>query len=130
EATADQTRRDVRAFVSRLRDRTGQHVVLYAGWWLRQTLGVWARHCGCDLLWLAAYTAHPQGYYEPLGFTLDEVPLWQYAGAAAPVDAQLVGFPRETPIGRTDISVELTPGGIDRMRWIDRGADPCEDGPD
>jgi GH25 family lysozyme M1 (1,4-beta-N-acetylmuramidase) len=111
--------RETLAFVEHLRKRTGQEVILYAGGWLRGLLGKRARRLGCDRLWLSAYTPHPQGYFEPMGFELKDVPWWQYAGAdARGVHAKLAGFPRTTPIGNADITVEIVPGGIDAAGWV------------
>lgn len=107
----------VRAFVARIRERTGQPCVLYAGGWLRGVLGRAAAGLGCELLWISAYTARLWPWlFEGMGFTLDRVWAWQYAGLDGHgVHDELAGYPRTTPIGPADINAVI--GGMQRARW-------------
>jgi hypothetical protein len=114
----------VEAFVARVKQRTGREVVLYAGGWLR-SLGLRDRF-GCSRLWLAAYVARlpAEEWAGQLGFGLDELLMWQYAGAAGGrVFSELAGYPRTTPIGDADISALTLSGGVERLRstlWAER----------
>jgi GH25 family lysozyme M1 (1,4-beta-N-acetylmuramidase) len=126
--------RTVEAFVSRVQQRTGRDVVLYAGWWLA-SLGIRERF-GCAWLWYASYTASlARGVYERIGWSRDRLLWWQYCGANAsgPL-AELVGYPHTTPIGNTDISALTMPGGLAALRaglWAERPAPSvCAVGPE
>ena len=116
--------RTVEVFAERVRQQTGREVVLYAGGWLRG-LGLRDR-LGCARLWLAAYVARlpAEEWAGQLGFGVDELLMWQYAGAdARGVHAALAGYPRTTPIGDADISALTMPGGIAALRsrlWAER----------
>jgi GH25 family lysozyme M1 (1,4-beta-N-acetylmuramidase) len=65
------------AWAARVREVTGRRVMLYGRGLLRD-LGIRDR-MGCDLVWCPAYTADlvRHGVEQ---WTLDETPLWQYAG--------------------------------------------------
>jgi GH25 family lysozyme M1 (1,4-beta-N-acetylmuramidase) len=108
-----------RAFVERVKHRTGREVVLYTGGWLR-SLGLRDR-LGCAYLWIAAYTATlPAAWCEQLGFTREMLWGWQYCGGQG---AELTGYPRTTPIGDVDISALTLPGGLAALRaglWAER----------
>ena len=114
----------VRAFVERIRARTGLPTILYAGGWLR---GLGLRSLlGCELLWLAAYTSRlPASWYEhDLGCPLERLWAWQYAGFNGQrMLAELAGYPHTSPIGmQVDISAVVMPGGLAR---VTRAATAC-----
>lgn len=120
-----------RAFIERLRERTGQGTVLYGGGWMRSVAGREAAKVGADGLWLAAYVSEPLDpvYYEGLGFELADLVGWQFLGQSGDgVHTKVTSYPHTTPIGDTDISVEID-GGIERMRWQESGASLCATGP-
>lgn len=125
-ATAARVMATTRAFVGRVRERTGQATILYAGAWARAMLGPRARDLGCDLLWLPAYVARlSPTYFTGLGFRFADLLWWQYCGAdGRGVHAALAGYPRTTPAGPMDISVQIMPGGIERARWAGGCGDP------
>jgi GH25 family lysozyme M1 (1,4-beta-N-acetylmuramidase) len=126
--------RTVEAFVSRVQQRTGRDVVLYAGWWLA-SLGIRERF-GCAWLWYASYTRTlPTAVYERIGWSRDRLLWWQYCGANAqgPL-AELAGYPSTTPLGNVDISALTLPGGLAALRaglWAERPAPSvCAVGPE
>lgn len=99
-----------RAFVARVKQRTGRAVCLYGNGAMRD-LGIRSR-MGCSALWIPRYTETlPAEMYERAGWTLDAVPLWQYCGdgraaihetaGGAPLPSSIPGF------GAVDISVAL-----------------------
>jgi len=97
----------VSAVVTRLRGATGRAPILYGGSLLRD-LGI-VEHMGCAWLWIARYAAKlPVDAYASIGWTLDQVFAWQYAGDG---ESYLAGYPKLSPIGRTDISSVLVGNG-------------------
>lgn len=117
-ATAAQVERSVEAFVTRVRERTGRDVVLYAGQWLAE-LGITSR-MGCSWLFYPSYTERlDRRAYERIGWTTDRLLLWQYAGAdGRGMHARLDGYPRETPVGDADINVLTLQGGLEELQRL------------
>lgn len=120
------------AFVARVHQRIARPVVLYAGWWLA-SLGIRSR-MGCSALWYAAYVAKLEpAVYQRIGWDEASLWAWQYAGGFkdGKPTARRPGYPVESPVGQTDISAVMRPGGLERMRWAERPLPSvCATGPD
>jgi len=92
-----------------LRAKTGRDVTLYGGS-LMYDKGI-TDHMACSRLWIARYMSTlPAVVYQRIGWQLDDVLMWQYAGDKG---GFLDGYPKDSPIGRTDISAMLVAGGGD-----------------
>jgi hypothetical protein len=102
-------------FAQTVRARTGRGVVLYGGSWLAE-LGIRDK-MGCSWLWLPRYTAVlPPESYERIGWALDDLFAWQYAGDGV---GKLDGYPLTSPIGKTDVSaVTMAGGGTKALEWL------------
>jgi GH25 family lysozyme M1 (1,4-beta-N-acetylmuramidase) len=115
-----------RAFVERLRARTGLPTILYTGGWLRSLR--LRSLLGCELLWLAAYTAElPARWYEhDLGCPRDRLWAWQYMGQSGRgALAELAGYPHTSPIGDDlDISAVVMRGGVEHVGVAERTPRP------
>jgi GH25 family lysozyme M1 (1,4-beta-N-acetylmuramidase) len=92
-----------------LRARTGRDVTLYGGS-LMYDKGI-TDHMGCQRLWIARYTQTlPAIVYQRVGWQLEDVVMWQYDGDG---EGYLQGYPKTSPMGKTDISAMLVAGGGD-----------------
>lgn len=93
---------------------TGRRPILYGGNYLAEH-GI-TDHCGCQLLIVARYTATlPRTTYERIGWPLDKLYGWQYAGA--PGGAYLAGYPKVCPMGATDITVLTIANGTNALEY-------------
>jgi len=111
-ATKDQVITCTRAFVDRVKERTGRDVIIYGGT-LMYDLGITDRFGG-SLLWIARYTATlPAVVYERIGWDLGSVFGWQYCGDG---EGYLEGYPVTSPIGAVDITAMVN--GINPDRGI------------
>lgn len=102
----------VSAWVAHVKAQISMDVVLYGGSWLRD-LGIRNR-MGCKYAWVADYNATlPAKQYISIGFSLDQLFAWQYAGlnGDGTVDGKLTKCPLTTPAGNADISVVTLEGG-------------------
>ncbi len=106
EASAEEIVACTTAFADRVRDQTGQQVMLYGNGAMRDK-GITDR-MGCDWLWVPRYTALlPRSIYERAGWGLEAVAMWQYCGDGT---ASLDGYPAQFEgFGAVDISVVLFP---------------------
>lgn len=104
DASAQQIIDCTSAWAERVKERTGQEVMLYGNGAMRDK-SIKDR-MGCDWLWVPRYTATlPREIYERAGWTLDRVAMWQYSGDG---EAALPGYPREVEnFGKVDLSVIL-----------------------
>ncbi|WP_029586865.1 glycoside hydrolase family 25 protein [Bradyrhizobium sp. URHD0069] len=104
DASAQQIIDCTTAWAERVKERSGQEVMLYGNGAMRDK-SINDR-MGCDWLWIPRYTATlPAEMYERAGWTLDRVAMWQYCGDGA---AALPGYPRQIEnFGKVDISVVL-----------------------
>lgn len=104
DASAQEIIDCVSSFAERVKQRTGQEVMLYGNGAMRDK-GINDR-MSCDWMWIPRYTATlPAKMYERAGWTLDRVAMWQYCGDGV---AALEGFPTEIEnFGKVDISVIL-----------------------
>ena len=104
DASAQQIIDCTSAWAERVRERSGQEVMLYGNGAMRDK-SITAR-MGCDWLWIPRYTATlPRNIYERAGWSLDRVAMWQYCGDG---DAALADYPREIAnFGKVDLSVVL-----------------------
>jgi GH25 family lysozyme M1 (1,4-beta-N-acetylmuramidase) len=90
-----------------VRARTGRDVTLYGGS-LMYDKGI-TDHMGCQRLWIARYAATlPAIVYQRVGWQLEDVLMWQYDGDG---EGYLAGYPKTSPMGKTDISAMLVAGG-------------------
>lgn len=112
------------AFAERVSAQTGRRVMLYGNGAFRDKhiTGevVIAGELGCSYLWLPRYTPTlPREIYERMGWTLDELVLWQYSGDG---DSHLEGYPSSPPgFGKVDVSALVKP--IEWLRanlWAER----------
>lgn len=72
-------------------------------------------HMGCVNLWIARYASTlPHQVYERIGWDLQDVVMWQYDGDG---ESYLAHYPATSPIGKTDISAVIYPGGLARAGW-------------
>lgn len=107
------------AFADTIHAETGRAPVLYCGWWWRSM----ARpdRLGCDLLWWSAFTRTlPAPWYQQIGWTTEQLLLWQWDGSSGH-DGVLPGYPTRAPIEHgedVDISVLTLPGGLDALRRL------------
>lgn len=102
------------AFVERVRELTGRVCILYGNGAMRD-LGIRDR-MGCRWLWIPRYTSVlPRFVYERAGWSLQDVPLWQYAGDEGQVAFKKLphGIAR---FGVTDTSVYLPGDGVAGFR--------------
>lgn len=92
-------------FSARIKETTGRKVILYGGNAMAEH-GI-TDHMGCDWLWVARYApALPAETYLRIGWKLDQVLLWQYAGV--PDGCFLKDYPYDIPgFGEADLSVVL-----------------------
>ena len=104
DASAQQIIDCTTEFADRVRECTGQQVMLYGNGAMRDKQI--NDRMGCDWLWIPRYTATlPREMYERAGWDLESVAMWQYCGDG---DAVLQGYPNEVAgFGRCDISVIL-----------------------
>lgn len=104
DASAQQIIDCTGAFAARVREVTGQQVMLYGNGAMRDK-GISDR-MGCDWLWIPRYTATlPRQMYERAGWDLSAVAMWQYCGDGT---AALPGYPTQVEdFGAVDISVVL-----------------------
>ena len=94
-------------------------VVLYGGDLIR-SLGI-RDHMGCEALWTALYNADlPRHYYEDMGWTVEDLLAWQYAGktTATHVDVFLPNYPTRSPAGLADLSALTMPLETVRARFL------------
>ena len=104
DASAQQIIDCTTAFAERVKERSGQEVMLYGNGAMRDK-SITDR-MGCDWLWIPRYTATlPRVMYERAGWSLDRVAMWQYCGDGT---ASLANYPNEIEnFGKVDISVVL-----------------------
>jgi len=102
DASAQQIIDCTSAWVQRVKDETGQQVMLYGNGAMRDK-GITSR-MGCDWIWVPRYTSTlPRAVYERAGWDLASLALWQYCGDGV---AALPDYPRSIPgFGAPDISV-------------------------
>lgn len=111
-ATRDQVVACARAFVARVKARSGLRVVTYGGEYLRE-LGIHISEFGSEYAWVADYEAHLRPtHYTDLGIDLAHLLGWQYGGVdgRGQETAFLNGYPHATPAGPADLTA-LTLGG-------------------
>lgn len=114
KATAAQVVGVTTAFATRVLKETGRPVTLYGNGAMRD-LGITSR-MGCEYIWVPRYTSTlPAVTYERAGWTKDRLLFWQYCGDG---EAYLPGYPRTSPLGRTDISALVLPGGLGGLDTI------------
>jgi GH25 family lysozyme M1 (1,4-beta-N-acetylmuramidase) len=104
DASAQQIIDCTTAWAKRVKERSGQEVMLYGNGAMRDKSI--SDRMGCDWLWIPRYTATlPRNMYERAGWSLDRVAMWQYCGDGA---AALAGYPQQIEnFGKVDISVLL-----------------------
>lgn len=107
------------AFAERCTKETGRKVVLYGNgaFHEKQIAGSTkvAGELGCSYLWPARYAPTlPAQVYTDIGWTLDELLMWQYDGDGY---SRLKDYPKEPPgFGKVDISALVKDGGIEWLR--------------
>jgi len=104
DASAQQIIDCTSEWASRVRDVTGQQIMLYGNGAMRDK-GISDR-MNCNWLWIPRYTATlPALMYTRAGWDLESVAMWQYCGDGT---ASLPNYPNEvTGFGKVDISVVL-----------------------
>lgn len=116
-ASAAQVVETAGSFVSRVKEITGREVMLYGRGAMRD-LGI-TDQMGCRWLWNPSYTrAMPRKTIERVGWSLEDVALWQYTDGTVSkaITKGGVTLPRIVPgFGAVDCSVFLL-GGSDGFR--------------
>jgi GH25 family lysozyme M1 (1,4-beta-N-acetylmuramidase) len=104
DASAQQIIDCTTAWAQRVKERSGQEVMLYGNGAMRDK-SINDR-MGCDWLWIPRYMPTlPPIMYQRAGWSLDRVAMWQYCGDGT---AALAGYPQQIQnFGKVDISVVL-----------------------
>lgn len=119
DVTTQQIIDGVSTFAERVRAATGKAVIRYSGWWLAGKKPM--HRMGCDLAWIAAYTARfPATHLTNVGFDFGSFLGWQYCGDG---EEFLADYPGVSPgTGPEDISAIVIDGGgdaaLERLRGM------------